>query len=120
MANFTFSPLNYSVCSRELSSCSADGKLKIPEMMVGKILNLTSLETFFPLTVLETSLPGGASGKESRRCKRCRFDPSVRKIHWRKEWQPTPVFLPGKFHGQISVLGDSPLGHKELDVTEVT
>ena len=120
MANFTFSPLNYSLCSCELSSCSVNGKLKIPEMMVGRILNLASLETFFPLTVLVTGLPGGASGKESRRCKRCRFDPWVRKIPWRKEWQPTPVFLPGKSHGQTSLLGDSPLGHKELDVTEVT
>ena len=112
MANFTFSPLNYSVCSRELSSCSADGKLKIPEMMVGKILNLTSLETFFPLTVLETSLPGGASGKESRRCKRCRFDPSVRKIPWRKEWLLTPVFLLEKSHGQRNLAGYSPWHHK--------
>ena len=120
MANFTFSPLNYSLCSCELSSCSVNGKLKIPEMMVGRILNLASLETFFPLTVLVTGLPGGASGKESRRCKRCRFDPWVRKIPWRKEWQPTPVFLLGKSHGQTSLLGDSPLGHKELDVTEVT
>ena len=44
--------------------------------------------------------PGGASGKEPvcqcRRCKRCRFDPWVRKISWRRAWQPTPVFLPGE------------------------
>ena len=124
MANFTFSTLNYSVCSCELSGCSMIGKLKIPEMMVGRILNLASLETFFPLTVLVTGLPGGASGKESacqcRRCKRCRFDPWVRKIPWRKQWQPTLVFLPGKFHGQTSLLGGSPLGHKELDMAEVT
>jgi len=31
--------------------------------------------------------------------KRCRFDPSVGKIPWRRKWQPTPVFLPGKSHG---------------------
>ena len=36
----------------------------------------------------------------------------VRKISWRRKWQPTPVFLPGKSHGQRS-LGYSPWGHKE-------
>ena len=35
-----------------------------------------------------------------------------------KERQPTPVFLPGEFHGQRSLAGYSPLGHKELDMTE--
>ena len=33
-------------------------------------------------------------------------------------WQPTPVFLPGKFHGQKSLAGYSPWGHKESDMTE--
>ena len=37
---------------------------------------------------------------------------------WRKEWQPTPVFLPGEFHGQRSLTGYSPWSHKELDTTE--
>ena len=36
----------------------------------------------------------------------------VRKISWRRKWQPTPVLLPGKFHGQRSLTGDSPWGHK--------
>ena len=48
-------------------------------------------------------LPRWHSGKEStcqcRRHKRCGFDPCVRKICWRKEWQPTPVSWSGKFHG---------------------
>ena len=34
-----------------------------------------------------------------------RFDPWVRKIPWRREWQPTPVFLPRKFHQQRSLAG---------------
>ena len=50
-------------------------------------------------------------------CKIPRFDPWVRKIPWRREWQPTPVFLPGEFHGQRSLVGYSPQGHKELDTT---
>ena len=38
--------------------------------------------------------------------------------YWRRKWQPTPVFLPGKFHGQRSLAGYSPWGCKELDMTE--
>ena len=40
------------------------------------------------------------------------------KVLWGKEWQPTPVFLPREFHRQRSLVGYSPLGHKELDITE--
>ena len=43
--------------------------------------------------------------------------PWVRKIYWRGEWQPILVFLPGKSHGQRSLVGYSPLGHKESDTT---
>ena len=39
-------------------------------------------------------------------------------VGWRREWQPTPVFLPGKSQGQRSLVGCSPWGHKELDMTE--
>ena len=42
------------------------------------------------------------------------------KIPWRKKWQPTPVFLPGKSHGQRSLVGYSPWGRRELDRTEYT
>jgi len=49
---------------------------------------------------------------------RCGFDPWLRKIPWRRKWYPTPVFLPGKFHGQRILVGYSPWGHKELGVTE--
>ena len=42
----------------------------------------------------------------------------VRKIPWRRKWQPTPVFLPGKSHGQRSLAGYSPWGHKESDTTK--
>ena len=46
------------------------------------------------------------------------FSPWVRKMPWRRKWMPTPVFLPGKFHGQKSLVDSSPLGHKKLDLTE--
>ena len=46
----------------------------------------------------------------------------VQSLGWedplRKEWQPSPVFLPGEFHGQRSLAGYSPWGHKDLDTTE--
>ena len=41
------------------------------------------------------------------------MDPWVWKIPWRKAWQPIPVFLPGKYHGQRSLAGYSPRGGKE-------
>ena len=46
-----------------------------------------------------------------------RFNPLVGKISWRRECQPTPVFLPGEFHGQRSPVGYSPWGCKESDRT---
>ena len=49
---------------------------------------------------------------------RLRFDPWVGKIPWRRVWQPTPVFLPGESHGQRSLEGYIPWGHKKLDMTE--
>ena len=49
---------------------------------------------------------------------RPRFDPWVRKIPWRRKWQPTPVFLPGKSHGRRSLVGYSPSGNKESNTPE--
>ena len=51
-------------------------------------------------------------------CGRPTIIPWVRKIPWRREWQSNPVFLPGEFHGQRSLLGHYPWNHKELDMTE--
>ena len=51
-------------------------------------------------------------------CRKPRVNPWVGKILWRMKWRPTPVLLPGKSHGQRSVVGYSPWGHKELDMTE--
>ena len=57
------------------------------------------------MKVLETTLgfPGGSDGKESLQYGRPGFNPWVGKISWRREWLPTPVFLPGEFHGQRSL-----------------
>ena len=60
------------------------------------------------------SFPGGSVDKEPAcQCRRCRkhgINPWVRKIPWRRKWQPTPVFFPGKSHGQRSLVGCSPHG----------
>ena len=55
---------------------------------------------------------------QCRRHRRRGFDPWVRKIPWRRQWHPTPEFLPGKSHEQRSLAGYSPCGHKESDTNE--
>ena len=72
--------------------------------------------------VIFSGLSRWHSGEEPicqcRRCKRHGFDPWVRKISWNRKWQPTPVFLPGRFRGQRCLTGYSPWGGKESDMTE--
>ena len=69
-----------------------------------------------PNTYRGIFFPDGASSKESacqcRRHKRYGFNPWVRKIPWRRKQQPTPLFFPGEFHGQRSLAGYSPWGHR--------
>ena len=68
----------------------------------------------------ELGFPGGSDGKEPA----CNVGDSgsiwIGKISWRKEWLPTPVFLPGESCEQGSLTRYSPWGHKELDTTEAT
>ena len=75
--------------------------------------------TFFFFFYHDLGFPGGSDGKEST----CNVEgpgsiPEVGKIPWRRAWQPTPIFLPGESHGQRSLEGHSPQGHKESDMTE--
>ena len=60
--------------------------------------------------------PKWLSSKESTAMQ----DPWVGKIPWRRKWQPIPVFLPEKSHGQRSLAGYSPWGRKESDMTKHT
>ena len=55
-----------------------------------------------------------------QRHERCGFNPWVGKTPWGREWEPTPVFLPGESHGQRSLAGYSPWGRKESNTTEAT
>ena len=64
-------------------------------------------------------LPRWLRGKESAcQRRRCGFNPWVGKITWRRDWQPAPVFLPGKSHGETSLADCSPWSHRESDTTE--
>ena len=51
-------------------------------------------------------------------CRRSGFNPWVRKIHWRRQWHSTPVFLPGEFDGQRGLVDYSLWDRKESDTTE--
>ena len=74
--------------------------------------------TFTELLLCVKGLPRWLSGKESTpQCRRCRFDPWVGKIPWRKKWQPALVLLPGKSHGQKTG-GLQSMGSQKLDTTE--
>ena len=81
---------------------------------------LNSVE-FGKLSIGLKGLPKCLNGKESIcQCRRCRFDPWVKKIPWRRKWQPTPLFLPGISHGQRSLVSYSPWSGKETDTTKQT
>ena len=76
------------------------------------------------LTQIWSDFPGDARDKEAtcqcRGYQRHSFDPRVGKIPWRRKWQRTSIFLPGESHGQRSLAGCNPWGHKESDTTEAT
>ena len=64
---------------------------------------------FTALCRIMVGFPGGSDSKESGR---------IRKIPFRREWLPSPIFFHGEFHGQRSLVGYSPWGRKESDMTE--
>ena len=95
--------------------------LLIPRFLSLSLSLSLSLFFFFALGVFE-GIPRWCNSKEStcqcRRYKRHSFNTWVRKIPWRRKWQTTPVFLPGKSHGQRSLVGYSPWDDKESHRTE--
>ena len=83
------------------------------ELVLIFVLSFISISTsgmqFLEEIYLEVGLPQWLSGEKSTcQCRRNRFNPWVRKIPWRRVWQPTPVFLPGESHGQRSLEGYGP------------
>ena len=103
---------NVSDSSREQVSQKYTKETGLGISQIGSFHNLPLLIAWN--THLCYGLPRWLSGKESacqcRRCKRCWFDLWVGKISWRRKWQPTPVFLPGKFHGQMNLASYCPVG----------
>ena len=75
----------------------------------------------FYLIKLGIVLPRWHSGKESTsQCRRCRFNPWVGKIPWKRKWQPVSVFLPAKSHGQRNLVGYSSMGSQRVGHDLVT
>ena len=110
-------------------SGSIPGSGRSPGGGHGNPLQYSCLENPKDTSLLNSHLvapgfPGGPSGKEPacqcRRHKRCKFDPCIGKIPWRRAWQPTPIFLPEESHGQKSLSSYSPWDCKESDMTEAT
>ena len=66
----------------------------------------------------EWGFPGSWVMKICLPSRRHEFSPQTRKITWRRKWQPTPLFLPRKFHGWRHLVDYSPWSLKELNVTE--
>ena len=84
---------------------------------LSKILSTRVSISFWFSPCLDRELLGSSYSKESACHVGPRFSPWVRKISWKRAWQLTPVFLPGKSHGQRSLAGYIPWGHKEWDKT---
>ena len=80
------------------------------------VILMSSVRTHCLALEPNPGFPRWHSGKESafqfRRHKGSSFDTWVRKIHWRRKWQPTPVLLPGESYGQRNLAGYSPWGRK--------
>ena len=99
------------------STWFCNGKERLPSWVHSFFHNVPFSK--YSLSIYYMGLPWRLSGKESAfQCRRCRFNPWIRKMPWRRKWQPSPIFLPGKSHGQrswwVSVHGVS----KESDTTK--
>ena len=94
--------------------------IEIPPSSKDTKKQCSSKTAFKTLLSLPWGLPRWHSVKNlpTNQCRRCGFNPWVRKIPCRRKRQPTLVLLPGESHGQRSLAGYNPWGHKESDTTE--
>ena len=83
--------------------------------MLGESLQRNFLNYY---SIIILGFPGGSDGKETACNQETQVHLWVGKIPWRRQWLPTPVFLPGEFYGQKSLVCYSPWGHKKSDTTE--
>ena len=118
------------------SGCSRDFHLGFDEIVILSIIIFLAVQNYLLSdlrTLHDQCLPSSSStslrfllmpfrcvtrASLVAQCRRPGVDPWVRKIPWRRKWQPTPVLLPGEFHGLRSLVGYSPWGRKESDMTD--
>ena len=113
--------LKLPICTKAVSM-----KLNRKIMNASKVNTFTDLSNWWQNITFLKNVSGLVSGlpwwlrrlSVCLQCGRLQFNPWVRKIPWRRKWQSTPVLLPGKSHGQRSLVGYSPWCRKELDMTE--
>jgi len=110
------------------SSCSFAGeKIDWPKFFVNPCKRLNIIKCCIKnklIFICFHEFPHSSVNKESAydagihlQCRKPWFDSWVQRIFWKKKWQPTPVFLPGKWHGQRSLAGYSSWSCKESDMT---
>ena len=109
--------------SRDLqrgNACRAQNRGQCCWAAVGTGPGCGAGDTFTSYVVLNYIFPGDTMVKKNPPANAGDGDsiPGLEKIPWRRKWQPTPVFLPEKFHGQRSLAGYSPWGPEESDTTE--
>ena len=128
MANMINQKNKKNVCFKVLMLPACGAKLEQTQKLLNKEHTLavsnscltmsTCSSIYLQVLNIKWGFPGDSDGKESA----CSEGDLVRSLGqedpWRRKWQPTPVFFPGEFHGQRSLVGYSPWGHKELDMTE--
>ena len=111
-----------------VSECVAIYKTKtavsVSPGTLASCLRLTSVgsgqPSWPPLAHSVNTAPRVECAYQCRRHRSRGFNLWIRKIPWKRKWQPSLVFLPGKFHGQRSLAVYSPWGHKESDTTELS
>ena len=99
--------------------------LSMFERLEQERLSVSRIMGYLPIVIREKEGTSRQHSSKELACqcwrrKRHECDLWVRKIPWSRKWDPAPVFLPGKFHGQKNLVGFSPWGCRELDTTEHT
>ena len=82
-------------------------------LLIDFLLNILSPQSSHLL-----GFPGGSDEESACNAGALGSIPGLERFPWRREWLPTPVFLPGEFHGWRSLVGYSPWRRKESDMTE--
>ena len=86
-------------------------KCYMEDMDMAFQFKISGQSVLFAWFTWQLGFPGGTGGKEPTwQCKRPGLNPWVRKILWRRKWQPNPIFLPGESHGQRRLVDYSPWG----------